>query len=73
MLHLNISNKMTGKKNYQLFNGPPSIGKTMIMESLVVCHFNFTRLTGLIDNSPFSLSSLIYSKCLLDEIKLTES
>lgn len=45
----------------------------MIMESLVVCHCNFTRLTGLIDNSPFNLSSLIHSNaCFMDEIKLTE-
>lgn len=46
----------------------------MIMQSLVVCHFNSTRLTGLFDNSPFSLSSLIYSNAgFMDEIKLTEN
>lgn len=46
----------------------------MIMKSLVVCHFNFTRLTGLIDNSPFNLSILIHSNaCFMDEIKLIDN
>lgn len=66
--------KMTGKKNNLFFYGPPSTGKSMIMESLVACHYNFTRLTGLVDNSPFNFSSLIHANaCFMDEIKLTES
>jgi len=64
----------TGKRNNLFFYGPPSTGKSMIMESLLTCHYNYTRLTGLVDYSPFNFSSLIHSNaCFMDEIKVTDS
>lgn len=46
----------------------------MMMEFLMVCHFNFTGLIGLIDNFPFNLSLLTHSNaCFMNEIKLTEN
>lgn len=66
--------KETGKKNNLFFKGPPSTGKSMIMQSLVSCHYNFTNLTGLIESSPFNFASLIYSNaCFMDEIKVTDN
>lgn len=64
----------TGKKNNLFFYGPPSTGKTMIMNSLVECQFNFCRLTGLAPNSSFNFSSLLHTNaCIMDECKLTEN
>lgn len=66
--------KLTGKKNNLFFKGPPSTGKSMIIESLINCHFNYTRLTGLNESSSFNFSSLVHSNaCLMDEIKVTET
>lgn len=62
------------KKNNLFFLGPPSTGKTMIMNSLVECHFNYCRLTGLISNSSFNFSGLLHTNaCLMDECKLTDN
>lgn len=62
------------KKNNLFFLGPPSTGKTMIMTSLVECHFNICRLTGLISNSSFNFSGLLHTNaCLMDECKLTDN
>jgi len=66
--------KQLQKKNNLFFIGPPSTGKTMIMETLVACHYNFTRLTGLSSGSTFNFSSLLHTNaCLMDECKLTEN
>lgn len=66
--------QMSKKKNNLFFYGPPSTGKTMIMNSLVECHFNFSRLTGLISNSSFNFSGLIHTNaCFMDECKLTDN
>lgn len=63
-----------GKRNNLFFIGPPSSGKTMIMESLVECHYNFGRLTGLTSSSSFNFSSLLnMNACLMDECKLTDN
>lgn len=65
---------LTKKKNNLFFRGPPSTGKTMLMESLVRMHFNYERLTGLTPQSSFNFSSLIHSNaCFMDECKLTEN
>lgn len=65
---------LTKKKNNLFFMGPPSTGKTMIMESLVLMHYNYERLTGLTPNSPFNFSSLVNTNaCFMDECKLTEN
>jgi len=62
------------KKNNLFFSGPPSTGKTMLMETLVNCHYNFTRLTGLNSGSSFNFSSLLHTNaCFMDECKLTEN
>lgn len=46
----------------------------MIMNSLVECHFNYCRLTGLTPNSSFNFSGLLHcNACLMDECKLTEN
>lgn len=67
-------NKLTKKKNNLFFYGPPSTGKTMIMESLVEMHFNYTRLTGLHSTSTFNFSSLIHvNACFMDECKITDN
>lgn len=64
----------TRKKNNLFFRGPPSTGKTMIMESLVQMHFNFERLTGLSPSSSFNFQSLLHSNAVfMDECKLTEN
>lgn len=69
--HFNGASK---KKNNLFFLGPPSTGKTMIMTSLVECHFNYCRLTGLISNSSFNFSGLLHTNaCLMDECKLTDN
>lgn len=66
--------KQTNKKNNLFFIGPPSTGKTMIMSSLVDCHFNYCRLTGLTPNSSFNFSGLLHcNACFMDECKLTEN
>lgn len=66
--------KRLGKKNNLFFIGPPSTGKTMIMESLLECHYNFSRLTGLTSSSSFNFSSLLnVNACLMDECKLTDN
>lgn len=66
--------KRGGKRNNLFFIGPPSTGKTMIMNSLVFCHYNFCRLTGLIANSSFNFSGLLHTNaCLMDECKLTDN
>lgn len=63
-----------GKRNNLFFYGPPSTGKTMIMESLVNLHFNFTRLTGLTPNSSFNFASLLNTNaCFMDECKVTDN
>lgn len=63
-----------GKRNNLFFYGPPSTGKTMIMESLVNLHFNFARLTGLTPNSSFNFASLLNTNaCFMDECKLTDN
>lgn len=65
---------LTKKKNNLFFIGPPSTGKTMIMESLVELHFNYERLTGLTPGSSFNFSSLIHSNaCFMDECRLTDN
>lgn len=64
----------SGKKNNLFFIGPPSTGKTMLMNSLVDCHFNYSRLTGLVSNSSFNFSGLLHTNaCLMDECKLTDN
>lgn len=64
----------TNKRNNLFFYGPPSTGKTMVMESLVYMHYNFERLTGLTPSSPFNFSSLQHANaCFMDECKLTEN
>lgn len=64
----------TGKRNNLFFIGPPSTGKTMIMTSLIECHFNYCRLTGLTPNSSFNFSGLLHCNAvLMDECKLTEN
>lgn len=64
----------TKKKNNLFFRGPPSTGKTMIMESLVEMHYNYSRLTGLTPNSAFNFASLIHTNaCFMDECKLTDN
>ncbi|KPJ17523.1 hypothetical protein RR48_01857 [Papilio machaon] len=64
----------TEKRNNLFFLGPPSSGKTMIMESLVNMHYNFTRLTGLAPTSSFNFASLIHTNaCFMDECKLTDN
>lgn len=64
----------TGKKNNLFFYGPPSTGKTMIMESLVALHYNYCRLTGLTPTSPFNFASLLHTNaCFMDECKLTDN
>lgn len=64
----------SGKRNNLFFLGPPSTGKTMIMNSLVECQFNYCRLTGLTPNSSFNFSGLLHTNaCLMDECKLTEN
>lgn len=66
--------KMTQKKNNLFFKGPPSTGKTMVMESLVEMQFNYERLTGLTPNSPFNFSALVHKNaCFMDECKLTDN
>lgn len=66
--------KRLGKKNNLFFKGPPSSGKTMVMESLVECHYNYSRLTGLHSNSSFNFSSLLNTNaCLMDECKMTDN
>lgn len=66
--------RQSNKMNNLFFLGPPSTGKTMIMNSLVECHFNFCRLTGLISNSSFNFSGLLHTNaCLMDECKLTDN
>lgn len=66
--------RQTGKKNNLFFHGPPSTGKTMIMESLVNLHYNFARLTGLTANSSFNFSSLLnVNACFMDECRLTDN
>lgn len=66
--------KRTKKKNNLFFYGPPSCGKTMIMESLVTMHYNFERLTGLTPGSSFNFSSLLHTNaCFMDECKLTDN
>jgi DNA replication protein DnaC len=63
-----------GKVNNIFFYGQPSTGKTTIMQSLVECHFNYTRLTGLNPNSTFNFSSLLHTNaCFMDECKLTDN
>lgn len=63
-----------GKKNNLFFMGMPSTGKTMIMESLVRLHYNFSRLTGLTPGSSFNFSSLLHTNaCFMDECKLTDN
>lgn len=65
---------LTEKRNNLFFLGPPSSGKTMIMESLVNMHYNFTRLTGLTPTSSFNFASLIHTNaCFMDECKLTDN
>lgn len=62
----------SGKKNNLFLKGPPSTGKSMVIESLISCHFNFTRLTGVNETSSFNFASLIHANaCLMDEIKVT--
>lgn len=64
----------TEKKNNLFFLGPPSTGKTMIMDSLANMHFNVTRLTGLTPQSSFNYSSLVHTNaCFMDECKLTDN
>lgn len=64
----------TEKKNNLFFLGPPSTGKTMLMNSLVNMHYNITRLTGLTPNSSFNFASLIHTNaCFMDECKLTDN
>lgn len=64
----------TKKKNNLFFKGPPSTGKTMIMESLVKMHFNYARLTGLTPNSAFNFASILHTNaCFMDECKLTDN
>lgn len=64
----------TKKKNNLFFMGPPSTGKTMIMESLVQLHYNYERLTGLTPGSSFNFCSLVHSNaCFMDECRLTEN
>lgn len=66
--------RQTGKRNNLFFMGPPSTGKTMIMESLVALHYNFARLTGLTPNSSFNFASLLnVNACFMDECKLTDN
>lgn len=66
--------RQTGKKNNLFFMGPPSTGKTMIMESLVAIHYNFARLTGLTPGSSFNFASLTnVNACFMDECKLTDN
>lgn len=66
--------RRSNKKNNLFFVGPPSCGKTMVMESLVSLHYNFERLTGLTPGSSFNFSSLIHANaCFMDECKLTEN
>lgn len=66
--------RRTSKKNNLFFFGPPSTGKTMIMESLVDMHFNYSRLTGLTPNSSFNFASLVHTNaCFMDECKLTDN
>lgn len=63
-----------GKRNNLFFFGPPSTGKTMVMNALVECQFNFCRLTGLTPNSSFNFSGLLHcNACYMDECKLTEN
>jgi hypothetical protein len=63
-----------GKVNNLFFYGQPSTGKTTIMQSLVECHFNYTRLTGLNPNSTFNFASLLHTNaCFMDECKLTDN
>jgi hypothetical protein len=62
------------KKNNLFFVGPPSTGKTMLMDSLVKCNFNYTRLTGLVPGSSFNFSNLLHcNACFMDECKLTDN
>lgn len=64
----------TNKKNNLFFIGPPSTGKTMIMESLVQLHYNYERLTGLTPGSSFNFCSLVHTNaCFMDECKLTDT
>lgn len=64
----------TGKKNNLFFEGGPSTGKTMIMDSLVAAHFNFSKLTGLTPGSSFNFGSVIHTNaCFMDECKLTNN
>lgn len=64
----------SGKRNYLFFYGPPTTGKTVIMNSLVECQLNFCRLTGLTPNSSYHFSGLLHSNaCFMDECKLTEN
>lgn len=66
--------QQTNKRNNLFFYGPPSTGKTMVMESLVRMHYNFERLTGLTPGSSFNFSSLLHTNaCFMDECKLTEN
>lgn len=68
-----ITNQL-GKKNNLYFHGPPSTGKTMIMESLCDVNFNVSRLTGLTPNSQFNFSSVYNTNaCFMDECKLTDN
>lgn len=64
----------SGKKNNLFFKGPPTTGKTMLMNSLIECQFNYCRLTGLTPNSSFNFSGLLHcNACFMDECKLTEN
>ncbi|KAI8437472.1 hypothetical protein MSG28_011794 [Choristoneura fumiferana] len=68
-----ITNQL-GKKNNLYFHGPPSTGKTMIMESLCDVNFNVSRLTGLTPNSQFNFASVYNTNaCFMDECKLTDN
>lgn len=56
------------------FYGSPNTGKTNIMESLVLCHYNFSRLTCLHSNSMFNFGSLVHSNAVyMDECKMKQN
>lgn len=67
-------NGITKKRNNLFFYGPPSTGKTLLMNSLIQCHYNYSRLTGLFSASNFNFASLVNTNaCFMDECKLTDN